>query len=124
MTATVTFDGAPLTDPAPLKPRVIGTKGSEKSFEITIEFHTEDFGEIQALQAKAQEVTKTILHNGEVSVQSLGTCGSLVIAGCNTDINGTYTNCYIDGKVEADEQGGTGGNLWKGTISFVKDCAA
>ena len=116
MTTTVTFNSLPLSRPSPLKPKVI----TGLSFEITIDCMTDDYTEIENLQAYAGVVNKFTLLSGEVIIQTTSGLYDLVIT-ADEGLSDTFSNCAIVGGIQANEVPGTGGKWWKYRVTFAQD---
>lgn len=108
----ITFDGAELRNPAPLK-----LNEDQENFEITIECQTDDFEDVAEMIARAGKSTSQPLLSGKTKIQTTGTLGDLIISGLGS-VDGTYTDCAIMDGVKVEEVAGTGGTQWKYTVKF------
>ena len=115
MTA-VTFDSVPLKNPAPLAI----TRDDDEIFQITFDCFTDDYGDIEDIQAECGRARAVKIWAG-VKIQTTGTKGALVISGVNADIDDTYNNCVIMEPIKVEEVEGTGGKVWRYRVVIAQE---
>ena len=116
MTVTVSFNSVVLKNPAP----VTFTKDDDEVFQITFNCFTDDYGDVEDIQAECGRARATKVWAG-VKIQTTGTKGALIISGVNASIDDTYNNFVIMEPIKIDEVEGSGGKLWQYQVVLAQE---